>query len=149
MKWIQNLPILLAALVVAGGVTFVAINVLASGVLPDGPAEVVWDREVCAHCRMHVGEPAFATQLQTSDGRILSFDDPGCAALYLRENEIAVHALYFRHHAADRWIPADDAAFVTVSPTPMGFGYGAVDGGAEDAIPWSEAADRMARRNGP
>jgi len=147
MKWIQSLPIVLALLVAAGGIGFVAVNVLASNTLPDGPADVVWDREICAHCRMHVGEPAFATQVQTTDGRVLSFDDPGCAALHLKENEIAVHALYFRHHVDDRWIPVEGAAFVAVARTPMGFGYGAVDAGTADAIPWSEASDRMTRRD--
>lgn len=147
MKWIQNLPVLLALIVVVGGVAFVAVNVLASTTLPDGPADVVWDREVCAHCRMHVGEPAFAAQLQVADGRILFFDDPGCAALLIRENALDVHALYFRHHTADRWIPVGEAAFVEVARTPMGFGYGAVDAGTAGAVPWAVAAERMARRN--
>ena len=147
MKWLQNLPVLFAILVVVSGVAFVAVNVLASATLPDGPAEVVWDRDVCAHCRMHVGEPAFAAQLQTTDGQVLMFDDPGCAALFLRENEVDVHALYFRHHVDDRWVPVASAAFVAVAQTPMGFGYGAVDAGTAGAIPWAEASERMARRN--
>ncbi|MBZ4414999.1 hypothetical protein [Myxococcus sp. RHSTA-1-4] len=101
--------------------------------LPEGPVPVAWDREACAHCRMHVGEPAFAAQLQLADGRVLNFDDPGCLLRYEAEARPAVHAAWFRHVREDRWIPGARVAFVQVSPTPMGYGVGAVEAGAPGA----------------
>ena len=136
MKWLARLPVALALLAVAGALLFVAVNVLAAGARPSGPVDVVWDREVCAHCRMHIGEPAFAAQLQTSDGRVLSFDDPGCAFQLIDQSAPEVAALYFRHCREDRWIAATEAAFVRVAQSPMGFGYGAVVATDTDAIPF-------------
>ncbi|NMO14834.1 hypothetical protein HPC49_00720 [Pyxidicoccus fallax] len=101
--------------------------------LPEGPVPVAWDREACAHCRMHVGEPAFAAQLQLADGRVLNFDDPGCLLRYEAEKRPAVHAAWFHHVREDRWIPGAQVAFVPVSPTPMGYGVGAVEAGAPGA----------------
>ncbi len=46
---------------------------------PDAVEPVAWDRAVCARCSMLVGASArFAAQLQTEDGTVLDFDDPGC-----------------------------------------------------------------------
>jgi hypothetical protein len=107
--------------------------------LPEGPVEVLWDREACAHCRMHVGEPAFAAQLQLKDGRVLHFDDPGCLLRYEADTHPDVHAVWFHHSRTDAWLPRDRTAFMPVSPTPMGYGLGAVEVGAPGAVSMAQA----------
>ena len=82
MKFAQ-LPVLLMALVIAAAVVFVTVNVSGGVSLPTGPVDVVWDHEICAHCRMHVGDPAFAVQVQTVAGEVMNFDDVGCAFQWL------------------------------------------------------------------
>ena len=82
--------VLLVAAFVAIVLTFVRLNQVA---LPQGAVPVVWDGEVCGHCKMHVGDPRFAAQLQTPDGDVLNFDDPGCLFDYLQSHDVAVHAL--------------------------------------------------------
>ena len=72
-KMIKGL--LLVVALIAIGVAFVRFNQVT---LPQGPVPVVWDGEVCGHCKMHVGDPRFAAQLQTTAGDVLNFDDPGC-----------------------------------------------------------------------
>ena len=139
MNRFVNLPVLLAVLVVAGAVTFVVVNVAGASRLATGPVAVVWDREACAHCRMHVGEPAFAVQLQTEDGRVLGFDDPGCAFLWEAEQRPDVHAWYFHDYREDRWLAASEVAFVNLPHTPMGFGYGAVALGTAGSVSLDEA----------
>ena len=62
--------------------------------LPSGPVLIVWDREACAECHMHVGEPRFAAQLQTEEGDVLNFDDPGCLLRYAQERRPRVRAMY-------------------------------------------------------
>lgn len=111
----------------------------------EGPAPVAWDREACAHCRMHVGEPGFAAQLQTKDGRVLNFDDPGCLLRYEAEAHPEVHAEYFHHVAEDRWLPRERTAFLRADPTPMGYGLGAVERGTAGTIS-PEAALASLRR---
>ncbi|MBK8975664.1 MAG: hypothetical protein IPM29_07040 [Planctomycetes bacterium] len=137
---------LVTALVVTGVVGYV---VVARGALPTGPTELVWDRTACHACRMHVGEPAFAAQIQLRDGRTLAFDDPGCLLLSLDALRGDAHAIWFHHLREPRWLRSDAVGFVAVEPTPMGFGLGAVDVGAEGAIPLAEARARIAGIQSP
>lgn len=133
----------LIALGLVGG--FVAAIVWSQR-LPEGPVEIVWDREACAHCHMHIGEPPFAAQLQLEDRKVLNFDDPGCLFSWLQANPGArVHAMYFHHLRENRWLAKAEVGFVEVSPTPMGFGLGAVERNTPGAISFEEAQARVAR----
>lgn len=109
--------------------------------LPSGVEPVAWDREACAHCRMHVGDPHFAAQLQTDDGVVLNFDDPGCLFHYMRQRSPRVHAIYFHDSRSDRWLPRDEAGFVRADPTPMGYGFAATRRDAPGAIGYEAALD--------
>ena len=93
---------------------------------PAGPIEPVWDKTACSACAMHVGEPAFAAQWHAMDGSVHYFDDPGCLLLYWREAKEEPRDAWFHHHRQERWIPADQTAFVRVDGSPMGFNLGAV-----------------------
>jgi copper chaperone NosL len=124
--------------------------------LPQGPEPVAWDRVACARCRMLVSDPRFAAQLQTSDGRTLFFDDPGCLLTYVHSERLerplpdaeqpAIHAVYFHHVDAERWLSRDEVAFAPVEHTPMGYGLGAREIGAAGTISWESAlAHALAR----
>ncbi len=139
-------PFVLAAVIV--GVAAVAMLVRAQR-LPSGPEPVAWDRASCAHCHMHVGDAHFAAQLQTIDGDVLNFDDPGCLFLYERERRPATHAVYFHHSREDRWLRRDEAGFIPAERTPMGFGFAAVARGTPGAISADETARRVASRGTP
>jgi len=127
----------------------------ACGGPPEGPEPVAWDREACARCRMLIGDPRFAAQLQTRDGRVLNFDDPGCLLRFRAERDPEVQALWFHHHREDRWIRGDRVAFVDPGgPTPMGYGLAAVARSEDpDGLDLAAAAERArtrdAARGGP
>ena len=129
--------LLLALAVVVAVVAFMRFN---RPTLPAGAVPVVWDSEVCAHCKMHVGDPRFAAQLQTSGGDVLNFDDPGCLFDYLDANELSVHALYFRNHLGDGWLSQSEVAFLPAEDTPMGYGIRAVPSGTTEAqdLDWAK-----------
>lgn len=130
--------VLAVAVLLGVGVGLVRLN---QTTLPTGPVPIVWDSEVCAHCKMHVGDPRFAAQLQTAGGDVLSFDDPGCLFDYLGANEVARHALYFRDYQNDGWLAAPEVGFVSVEDSPMGYGIAAVSRSTSGArgIDWAEA----------
>lgn len=141
------LPIVLALLVL--GVVGTAIGFVLSAStadLPSGPVDLVWDKTACVACGMHVGEPPFAAQLTTKDGRTVAFDDPGCLFLYVEEQRPDVHSIYFHHHQQARWIAAENVAFALLEVTPMGFGIGAVDKGTPQSIDYAEARKRCLDR---
>jgi copper chaperone NosL len=88
--------------------------------VPDTVQPIAWNAEACAHCRMLIGDPAHAAQVITEDGDVLSFDDPGCAARYLREHGRRVHRAWFHSGHGDSWIPLADVGFVPAKSSPMG-----------------------------
>jgi hypothetical protein len=137
--WLRLLPVLL----LAGLVALLVVVLGRAQRLPEGPVDVVWDRDVCAHCSMHVGDPGFAAQLQTTDGAVLNFDDPGCLFLYQQERAPDVHALYFHHAEEDSWLGADEVGFRPVEESPMGYGLAAVRDEAPGAISLEAARERV------
>jgi hypothetical protein len=120
----------------------VAIN--SAQALPFGVIEPAWDKAACAHCHMHVGDPAFAAQVQLADGRVLDFDDPGCMLRWEAKNGQTVHAIYVHEMNGTRWLPKARAAFVHAPSTPMGFGLGAVEIGTPGAMSWDAARREVA-----
>lgn len=132
-----------------GAVAAAALGlVLAACGPPEGPQPIVWDKEPCAHCRMLISDPAFAAQLHREDGRVESFDDPGCLFARLEQDRSPVAALWFHHLREDRWLPGDGVAFVRIAPTPMDFGFGAVDPGTPEALSLDEVREAVGARAG-
>ena len=135
MKFTTNvLPLMMVTVVLGTIGVAIGWSVRASTTVADGPVELVWDKAACAACGMHVGEPAIAAQLTTKDGRTHAFDDPGCLFLFVAEQHPDVHATWFRHCRENRWIAGNAVAFARIEPTPMGFGFGAVDANEKGAV---------------
>jgi copper chaperone NosL len=147
VKMIKGLLLVIA--LVAVGVVFVRFNRVT---LPEEAVPVVWDGEVCGHCKMHVGDPRFAAQLQTSAGEVLNFDDPGCLLNYLQSHEVSVHALYFRSYDEDAWLAESEVGFLPVEDSPMGYGIRAVSRDTPEAqdIDWArgQVMDRPRHQGG-
>jgi copper chaperone NosL len=135
-KVVKGLLLLIALFAI--GVAFVRFNQVT---LPEGAVPIVWDGEVCGHCKMHVGDPRFAAQLQTTSGDVLNFDDPGCLFDYLQSHEASIHALYFRNYDEDGWLAESDAGFLPVEDSPMGYGIRAVSKKTPEAqgIDWAKS----------
>ncbi len=140
--------LLVAVVAVAVVAALLRLGVLWTHALPDGPQPVAWDRATCARCRMLVGEPHFAAQLQTRDGAVLDFDDPGCLLLYLHEHDAAVHAIYLHHRAEERWLSREEAGFLPSGPSPMGYDLGVVERSHPGAVGWNEALEQSLAREG-
>jgi hypothetical protein len=152
----ERLVRILAAAAVAAAIGVVALLVVRAlreaGQLPEGPVPIAFDRTACAHCRMLIGEAAFAAQLQEQGGRVHDFDDPGCLLRFEAERRPAVHARWFHHLREQRWLSGDEVAFAEVTPTPMGYGLGAVEAGTPGALSLEAARrqveERTARHRG-
>lgn len=136
--------IVAAVAVLLVGIVLIRLNRVS---LPEGPVPVVWDREVCQHCKMHVGDPRFAAQLQASNATVMSFDDPGCLAAYLDAHPMEVHAIYFRDYEHEKWLSQSEAGFVPVDDSPMGYGIAAVTRDTPGARDWEWARGRALERD--
>ena len=133
--WLLLLPLLV-----------LAVLIYRAQRLPEGPQPIVWDREACAHCHMHIGEPRFAAQLQTREGQVLNFDDPGCLLRYEAEQRPARRAAYFHDVNADRWLDAAQVAFLPTEGSPMSYDLGAVPRGTPGALDYSAAQEKVLTR---
>ena len=128
------------ALLACAGLSYAIVRTQAR---PEGPVAIVWDNEACAHCHMHVSDRAYATQLQTTDRRVLNFDDPGCLVHYLMDKAPSMHALYIHHSKEERWLDVARVGFVPSTTAPMDFGFAAVDQQAPGAISFQEFSSRV------
>jgi hypothetical protein len=95
---------------------------------------------------MLISEPRFAAQLETEDGEIRSFDDPGCLLAELEARAPSVRRLWFHHVREDRWLDGAHVAFESAGETPMGYGLGAVDANTAGAISFDAARARVGAR---
>jgi len=141
-KWVSVGVVALAFAVFVGVLALLVIRLQRPAV---GPVEIVWDREPCTQCRMLIGDRAFAAQIQTQDGRILNFDDPGCLLKYEVERAPAVRAIYFHKWKGEGWLTLDEVAFVPVPHSPMGYDLGAVEEGTPGSISLEAARSRVLR----
>lgn len=132
------------ALGVVGILVGLGVTLIGRRRIPDGPEPVAWNRQPCAHCRMLVGEPAYAAQLITTDGTVEHFDDPGCLLHYLDDHAPRIHRLWFHDHDADRWWRGEEVRFATTTaPTPMGYGLAAVAPSTAAAFDLATARARL------
>lgn len=49
---------------------------------------VAYGREACAHCRMTIMDPHYASELITPKGKVFKFDDVACMKQYIREQQL-------------------------------------------------------------
>lgn len=89
------------------------------------PAEVHYDSDECAHCKMMITDPQFASQIVTAKGKAYKFDAIECMAVYYRmhEDELEDAKLYVSNYdEPGNWLNAREAQFVKseVVNSPMG-----------------------------
>ena len=138
------------AMVAVAALAGVTVAVLVFQRLPQGPVEITWDKEACANCHMHIGDPRFAAQVQLNDGQVLNFDDPGCALRALADIPGAeLHAVWFHDLSADRWLARDEVGFVEAQHTPMGWGLGAVPKQTPGAVSLEQTMQHVKQLNAP
>jgi copper chaperone NosL len=83
--------------------------------------------DVCSYCKMAISETQYAAEILTEDGEPLPFDDLACLALYLKERQVNVGAIFVMDYSSRTWVKAEDAHFLR-SPrfkTPMSGGIAA------------------------
>ena len=105
-----------------------------------GPQPFAFGEDQCAHCRMTVTDPAYATQVVTSTGKVYKLDSSECLRAFLEGDALAdeeVRSVWVSAADTRTLVGADDAWFVR-SPniqSPMGGGLAAYEsrGAAEEA----------------
>ena len=114
---------LLAGVATVGGAVVLAVLVLWPGPA-QGPEPIAYGRDVCAHCRMHLGRVGFAGEMRDREGRLTKYDDIGCLLRAMAATHHEVPGAWVEDHDSGAWLSLLTARFVR-SPradTPMGHG---------------------------
>ena len=102
--------------------------------MPEGMAEVKWDRDTCVRCSMVLSDRRFAAQVrgEPKDANF-KFDDIGCAVFWLKAQPWSAEAAT-RIWVADvgsrgdavQWLDAKKSQYLGGKVSPMGYNFGAV-----------------------
>ncbi len=78
----------------------------------------------CAQCRMAVSDERFASEIISSDGEALKFDDLGCMLKFrAKRNDVKIAVIFLKDYETKEWITYERAAIIeTDVETPMGSG---------------------------
>jgi copper chaperone NosL len=106
------------------------------GPLP--PAKLDTKNDTCSVCRMTVSDPRLASQVLVRGEEPRFFDDLGCLAKFLEEQQPPDAVVYVADHRTGEWAPAARAVYSRLAraSTPMASGliaHATLESRAEDA----------------
>ena len=108
--------------------------------LPEGMAEIKWDRDTCMRCNMVISDRRFAAQAYGGPKKqTFKFDDIGCAVFWLKGrewgNDAATKIWVADSSGGDTvsWLDARQARYAGGKASPMGYNFAAV----RNALPGS------------
>lgn len=114
-KWISLLTLLAGVLVLLS----------ACGEEEYEPQAINEDTDICEICNMAIKDDYHATQIITTDGQSLKFDDIGCMNTWMTENGTdMIGAAFVRDYNSKQWLPYEKAYYVYDASftTPMAYG---------------------------
>lgn len=117
MKWLVGA--LLGVFVLA-----IAIVLVPSDAPMTGPEPILYGRDACARCRMHLSRPGFAGELRDRKGVLTKYDDLGCLLVSMWALHAEVPEAWVEDHDTGELSPLLAATFVTDArlATPMSYG---------------------------
>ncbi len=121
-----------------------------SGEPETGPVEVKWDQNNCDRCRMMLSDRNFAAQIryfpEAKRSRVVKFDDIGCAALWLKDQQWKNDPetqIWVADHRSGEWIDARKATYIRKNNSPMGYNLGAQTEAATDGLNFDQAIQHI------
>lgn len=134
-RWVSLLALLLVA---------------CSGDPGTGPVDVKWDRDACERCRMVLSDRNHSAQVRGGPAekraRIYTFDDIGCAVIWLDEQpwkDDPRTEIWVNDHRNGQWIDARKAWYVTGNETPMQYGLSAQSEPVPGALDYARAKEHV------
>jgi copper chaperone NosL len=87
-----------------------------------GPEAIRYDRDTCAHCRMHFAARGFAAERRDESGALHKYDDIGCMLVAASRGPSG--EAWVEDHAGNGFVPLLQASLVAGKDlgTPMGYG---------------------------
>jgi NosL protein len=89
-----------------------------------GPEPIVFGRDACAHCRMHISQPGFGGEVRDRNGVLTKYDDVGCMLQAMVAMHREIPEAWVEDHDGGGFVPLLTAQLVRTEDggTPMGYG---------------------------
>jgi len=97
----------------------------------------------CSECKMDIENLEYLAELITIEGDTYFFDDIGCVILWLEKHQPHISKILTQTLDTHKWIEAKQAWYSRISPSPMGYGFGAVEKKREKLISYDEMKTLM------
>jgi len=81
----------------------------------------------CSECSMDIDDMQYAAQLISKNGNTYFFGEIGCLVLWLKNHSPDTHSMMTQTLDTHRWIPVEKAWYTRTAPTPMGYGFAALE----------------------
>jgi len=92
----------------------------------------------CSECSMDVENIEYAAQLIAKNGNTYFFDDIGCVVLWLENHSPNTQIIVTQTLDTHKWIDVTRAWYSRIAPSPMGYGFAAVENKKEGLISYEE-----------
>ncbi len=92
----------------------------------------------CSECSMNIEDLTYAAQIISKNGNTYFFDDIGCLVLWLQNHSPDIQRMLTQTQDTHKWIDVKKAWYSRIAPSPMGYGFAAVENKKEGLIPYEE-----------
>jgi len=92
----------------------------------------------CSECSMDIEELNYLAQLIAKNGNTYFFDDIGCLVLWLKNHSPDIQTMITQTLDTHKWIDVKKAWYSRIAPSPMGYGFAAVENKKEGLIDYEE-----------
>ncbi len=92
----------------------------------------------CSECSMSIEDLHYAAQIIKKNGNTYFFDDIGCLILWLQNHSSDIQRMVTQTQDTHKWIDVKKAWYSRIAPSPMGYGFAAVENKQEGLIPYEE-----------
>lgn len=92
----------------------------------------------CSECSMDVEALDYAAQLITKEGDTYFYDDIGCVVLWLENYSPDIQIILTQTLDSHQWVDAKKAWYSRIAPSPMGYGFAAVEKQKEGLVSYEE-----------
>lgn len=97
----------------------------------------------CSDCNMDVEDLNYAAETIMQNGNTYFFDDIGCVVLWSQKYKEEIVKIFTKTLDTHKWIEAKKAWYTRIAPSPMGYGFAAVENKKEALIPYEEMETLM------
>ena len=92
----------------------------------------------CSECSMDIETLEYAAQIIAKNGNTYFFDDIGCVVLWLENHSYSDAKLLSKTLDTKKWIDVKKAWYSRISPSPMGYGFAALENKKDGLIDYEE-----------